>query len=150
MKTYLSVLSLSLLAACLFAVESRPLEGSAAGFGPDEELMRSQPRLIRITAVVDGSDKLSFARNWTKYEHKQWSPLQDVTFEGTSWSDLSKTPPAWLEMADRLDLSRAWIVKRQGRDMIALEHTLEGFDLYLCDSPNGSGPVEVTIAIPQR
>ncbi len=149
MKTYLSVLSLSLLAACLFAVESRSLEGSTP-VGPDDELMRAQPRLIRITAVVDGSDKISFARNWTKYEHRQWSPLQDVTFEGSSWSDLTKTPPAWLEMADRLDLSRAWIVKRQGRDMIALEHTLEGFDLYLCDSPNGSSSFEVTIAIPQR
>ncbi|GDY20278.1 hypothetical protein LBMAG56_16230 [Verrucomicrobiota bacterium] len=35
----------------------------------------------------------------------------------------------------------------QRRDIIALEHTAEGFDLHLCDSPNGGADYEVTIAI---
>lgn len=110
----------------------------------------AQPRLIRITATVDGTDRLRFTRQALRYEHKAWSPLTDLTFMGDPWSDPTRTPPAWLEMVADLDLSRAWIVKRGGRDVIALEQTPDGFDLYLCDSPNGSAPYEVTIAVPQR
>ena len=38
----------------------------------------------------------------------------------------------------------------EGRDVIALEHTPDGFDLYLSDSPNSGAEYDVTIAIPRR
>ena len=47
-------------------------------------------------------------------------------------------------------LEEAQELKRQGRDVIALESTPAGFDLYLCDSPNGSADYAVTIAIPRK
>ncbi len=73
-----------------------------------------------------------------------------MVFGGELWLDLTRTPPIWLETAAHLDLTKAWIVKRQGRDVIALEQTPDGFDLYLCDSPNGAADYEVVIAIPRR
>jgi hypothetical protein len=49
-----------------------------------------------------------------------------------------------------LDLHKATIVQRKGRDTIALERTTAGFDLYLNDSPNGAADYEVTISIPRK
>ena len=54
----------------------------------------------------------------------------------------------WWTPALALSLTYAWIVQRHGRDVIALESTAKGFDLYLCDSPNGAADYSVTIAIP--
>jgi len=107
-------------------------------------------KLLRITANVDGSGRIIFTKDSVRYEHKNWSPPTDVTFDGEAWPKLDQTPAGWRAMSQPLDLTKAWIVKRAGRDVIALELTPEGFDLYLCDSPNGSADYEVTIAIPRR
>jgi hypothetical protein len=106
--------------------------------------------LIRITANVDGSDRFFFTPDNVSWEHKFWGPPTDVTFDGQPWADLNHAPPGWRELARPLDLRRAWIVNREGRDVIALEHTSKGFELYFCDSPNGAGYYEVTIAVPLR
>jgi hypothetical protein len=106
--------------------------------------------LIRISAEVDGSDCFKFTNHGVKYEHKFWSPPSDVKFNGEPWPDLDHMPAGWVDLSKQLDLPKAWIVRRQGRDIIALENTVEGFDLYLCDSPNGSAHYEVTIAVPMR
>jgi hypothetical protein len=107
-------------------------------------------KLLRITANVDGSGRIVFTSQGVRYEHLNWSPPVDVTFDGEPWSQLDQTPAGWCDLSGKLDLSRAWIVKRAGRDVIALEQTPKGFDLYLCDSPNGSADYEVTIAIPRK
>lgn len=107
-------------------------------------------KLLCLTANVDGSGRIIFTRHRAHYEHKNWSPPLEVTFNGEPWTDLARTPAGWRQFSRGLDLSRAWIVKRQGRDVIALEQTAQGFDLYLCDSPNGSADYAVTIAIPRR
>jgi hypothetical protein len=104
--------------------------------------------LLHITANVDGSGRMIFTGRGARYENKNWSAPTDVTINGTAWEDLDKTPKQWKRFAKGLDLSRAWIVERHGRDVIALESTAKGFDLYLCDSPNGAADYSVTIAIP--
>jgi hypothetical protein len=109
-----------------------------------------QPKLLHISALVDGSGRIVFTRHSVRYEHKHWSRPVSVMFDGEPWQNIGLTPSSWDNLAGQLDLSRAWIVKRKGRDMIALEQTPDGFDLYLCDSPNGAAPYEVTIAIPRR
>ena len=91
-----------------------------------------------------------FTRGSVRYEHSSWSPPVDVTFDGEPWTNLDQTPSTWRDPGSRLDLARAWIASRKGRDVIALEPTAGGFDLYLCDSPNGAADYEVTIAIPRR
>jgi len=120
---------------------------------PDSEsaaAVETTPRLLHIAAMVDGSGRFIFTRNAVRYEHKHWSPPKNVIFDNESWENLSLTPAAWRQIAASFDISKAHIVKRSGRDVVALEQTAEGFDLYFCDSPNGAARYEVLISIPPR
>ena len=107
-------------------------------------------QLLTISANVDGSGRMVFTDREARYEHLNWSPPTHVLVNGQPWEPLDKVFSNWPQISDGLDLSRAWIVKRAGRDVIALEPTPRGFDLYLDDSPNGSDDYSVTIAIPKR
>jgi hypothetical protein len=106
--------------------------------------------MLRITANVDGSGRFIFTPLDARYEHMNWQPPTNVTINGKPWGELGHTPDGWRRFSDGLDLSRAWIVERKGRDVIALEQTARGFDVYMDDSPNGAADYEVTIAIPRR
>lgn len=117
---------------------------------PASQSPMAQVKLLRITAMVDGSGRVVFTRDRVRYEHRSWSRPTDIVFDGEAWTDLDHSPAAWQKIGSRLDLNKAWIVDRQGRDTIALETTADGFDLYLCDAPNGSAPYSVTVAIPRR
>lgn len=114
------------------------------------DAIEAQPQLVRIAATVDGSGRFVFTRAKVGYEHKHWDAPTNVRFDGVTWANLETTPAPWTDYCSRLDLTKAWIVKRQGRDTIALEQTPDGFDLYVSDSPNGAADYEVTIAIPRR
>ena len=106
--------------------------------------------MVRISAMVDGSGRFIFTASDLRYVHRSWSPPEAVKFDGEPWTHLDQTPKMWPHIAEMLDLSRARLVERKGRDVIALEHTPEGFDLYFCDSPNGGSAYSATIAIPRR
>ena len=143
----------------LFVYSCLAVASIAAGPGPRPENSPAQDggkapgektKLVRITATVDGTGRIICTRDGARYEHKQWGPPRNVVFDGVPWSNLSQTPDSWSEMVGSLDLTRARIIERKGRDTIALESTPDGFDLYLCDSVNGSAPYEVTVAIPRR
>jgi hypothetical protein len=149
MKLYLRIVLALLVAAAVPADGGTAAETRVLPEAPDE-ITEAQPKLIKITATVDGSGRIIFTRQGVCYQHKSWSRPTNVTFGGEPWTNLATTPPAWSECVAHLDLSKAWIVKRKGRDTIALESTPDGFDLYLCDAPNGSSTYEVTLAIPRR
>ncbi|HEY3898698.1 MAG TPA: hypothetical protein VGM54_08805 [Chthoniobacter sp.] len=110
----------------------------------------NHPKLLRIAGTVDGSGRIVFTQDSVHYEHKYWAGPTDMTFDGKSWENLSETPAGWQRIAAQYDLSKAHIIERDGRDVIALELTSSGFDLYLCDSPEGADHYEVVIAIPSR
>src|SRR5882724_1545784 len=95
-------------------------------------------KIVRLSANVDGTGKFVFTSSSVRYQHLNWQPPTDVTFDGQPWENLDQTPPAWTDNGRQLNLSRARIVKREGRDVIALEHTADGFDLYFADSPGGA------------
>ena len=84
------------------------------------------------------------------YEHLSWGPPKEVTFDEKPWFDLASTPSGWATIGSQLDLRKASVVQRKGRDIIALEHTPVGFDIYVSDAPNGSADYEVTVSIPRR
>lgn len=107
------------------------------------------PKLLRISATIDGSGRFTFTRDSLKFEHKHWTGPTNVSIDGEPWKDLNATPGPWKDIADRVDLTRAWIVRRDGRDTIALESTPNGFDLYVADSPNGAAEYSIIIAIPR-
>jgi hypothetical protein len=115
-----------------------------------EKAVAAQPKLLTISCRLDGSGRIIFTPERVRYEHKHWRPPNHVLFDGEPWSRLDRTPVPWRDYGKGLDLSKAWIVQRQGRDVIALEHTPDGFDLYLCDSPNGGADYAATIAVPRR
>ena len=105
-------------------------------------------KLLRISATIDGSCRIVFTRQGVRYEHKSWAKPKDVKFDGEPWENLDQTPPVWEKYANHLDLTHAYIAERKGRDVIALETTPDGFDLYFDDAPNGSAPYSVSIMIP--
>jgi hypothetical protein len=105
-----------------------------------------QPTLLQISATVDGSGRIVFTRDTVRYIHLHYKRPDEVKVGSQVWTDFSSPLPGW--NGANLDLKKASIVKRQGRDVIALEHTADGFDLYFVDSPVGPGYYEVTVAIP--
>lgn len=150
MSTRTALLFLFSVATLIAGGSSSSPASPRSGSGSAGEGSDPQPKILRFTATVDGSGRLIFTRDGVSYERKSWDPPSNVVLDGKAWEDLSKPPPGWAELIDGLDLAHAWIVKRAGRDTIALEHTPQGFDLYLCDSPNGAAEYEVTIAIPHQ
>jgi hypothetical protein len=107
-------------------------------------------KILKISAEVDGSGVFEFTPFSAQYHHLNWQPPVQVTIDGEPWVSLDETPASWTDNARKLDLSRAQIVERRGRDVIALERTEAGFDLFFDDSPGGADHYEVTIAIPWR
>jgi hypothetical protein len=107
-------------------------------------------KLLTLSAMIDGSGRFIFTTNSVVINNRHWNPPTDILFDGEPWTDVKSPPPRWLEIAPGLDLSRAYFVKRRGRDVLALELTEEGFDLYYSDTPVGNSPYVVTIAIPRR
>jgi hypothetical protein len=73
-----------------------------------------------------------------------------VLFNGEPWMDLSTPPPQWDKLARTLDLPRAELIQRKGRDIIALERTADGFDLYFADTQMGAADYEATISVPVK
>jgi hypothetical protein len=136
------------------------LAGIALGFGmamlfrpPPPLQITPQPAGTRvltltISATVDGSERFIFTRDSVYDEHGRWQAPKNVVFNGEPWPDLSSPPPGWEKLAVNLDLTKAAVVQRKGRDVIALERTTEGFDLYFADTQMGAAPYEATISIP--
>jgi len=105
---------------------------------------------LTLTANIDGSERFIFTRDNAWNEHGRWAPPTEVLINGQPWTDLSQAPSGWAEFAAPLDLSKATILTRIGRDIIALEPTAEGFDLYIADTQMGSAKYSVTISIPRK
>lgn len=105
---------------------------------------------IALSATIDGSDRFIFTPDIAYDEHGRWGPPQNVVFNGQPWADLTQPPPGWPELVKDLDLARATILTRKGRDVIALEPTPEGFDVFFADTQMGAGEYEVTISIPKK
>lgn len=120
------------------------------GQPPGGPIAASPATLVTFAATIDGSDRFVFTRDGVVHEHGRWQPPQDVSINGEPWTDLSATPTVWTELAGNLDLQRASLVSRKGRDLMVLERTTEGFALYFADTQMGSAPYEGTISIPRR
>ncbi|MEY2411340.1 MAG: hypothetical protein QOF48_4010 [Verrucomicrobiota bacterium] len=106
--------------------------------------------LISVSATIDGSERFIFTRENIWNDHGKWQPPRDVLFNGEPWTDLTAAPAAWANLGRELDLSRASLVVRKGRDIVALERTSDGFELYFADTPMGAARYEATISIPHR
>ena len=119
---------------------------------PTQRVTVGSPSAVTITisATIDGSERFIFTPDMAYDEHGRWGQPQNVLFNGEAWTDLSQPPAGWPDLAKQLDLARASIVIRKGRDVIALEPTPDGFDLYFADTQMGAGQYEVSISIPRK
>ncbi|MFC5454046.1 hypothetical protein [Prosthecobacter fluviatilis] len=104
---------------------------------------------LTITGLIDGSERFTFTPAGVKWTHLHWSEPDDLTFDGIPWYNPRKSPALWSKYAT-LDLPHARITQRQGRDLVALEPTADGFILYFDDSPNDAAAYSVTLAIPKK
>jgi hypothetical protein len=104
---------------------------------------------LTISGLIDGSEKFTFTPDAVQWRHLHWSTPSSMKFDGKSWTRLGETPDGWSRFTGH-DLAKATIVRRHGRDVIALESTSDGFILYMDDSPNGASYYSATIAIPRR
>lgn len=137
MLAHLSVL------LCLVAV-------SAVAADPSEPLGDNSPRMwtVTLSASVDGSGVFHFTDEALTYQHKHWGRPAHVMFNGKPWQKLATSPEDWEAHRGKLDLTHAWVVRREGRDTVAIETTKTGFSVFLNDSPNGAANYSITIAIP--
>src|SRR5205807_414892 len=112
MKMYLQTALYLVVAASLNAGAIISADGKArsrASVASSDDAVDSQPKLLRISATVDGSGRIIFTRRAVRYEHKHWAAPTNIMFDGEPWTNLSHTPPAWHDIADHLDLTKAWI-----------------------------------------
>jgi hypothetical protein len=123
---------------------SRPTTTPATAASPSNTVT------ITISATIDGSERFIFTPDNVWDEHGRWQPPKDVLFNGEPWTDLTTPPPQWEKLSRNLNLARAELVQRKGRDVIALERTADGFDLYFADTQMGAAPYEATISIPVK
>jgi hypothetical protein len=115
-----------------------------------EPLGDNSPRMwtVTLTAKVDGSGVFQFSDEAMTYKHKHWKAPTNVQLNGHPWQDLNASPEDWAAHRGTLDLTNAWVVRREGRDTVAFEKTKTGFSVFMTDSPNGAGNYSTTIAIP--
>jgi hypothetical protein len=118
--------------------------------GPKQPPVATEEVSITFSARVDGSDRFVFTTHEAWNEHARWERPTQVRVNEAEWTDLSQAPPGWLELAPQLDLRRARILTREGRDAIALETIDDGFELHVADTLPGAGDYKVTIAIPRK
>ena len=105
---------------------------------------------LSLSAEIDGSERFIFTPDRVWNEHGRWGPPKNVKFNGVPWNNLSQSPANWTEMATYLDLPAAKILTREGRDVIALEPSQDGFELLIADTLMGAGNYTVTISIPKK
>lgn len=135
----------SLAAVCLAALVQpvgSPMQTREGGTSP--------VWTVTLSAVVDGSGVFTFSEDSVTYTHRHWEPPKHVLFNGKPWENLRISPKEWTLQRGKLDLSHAWLIRRQGRDVVALEKTATGFTVHVADSPNGADSYSLTIAIPLR
>ena len=149
MKRILLCLAL-FIAGALIGFEIAWLVGLARGKTNSIALNAAGEEQITLSATIDGSERFVFTPGSVRHEHGQWSGPANVLFHGVPWDDLSQTPQGWPDLAQDLNLRGARIVAREGRDVVALELTPQGFDLLFADTQMGAGNYVVTIAIPRK
>lgn len=109
---------------------------------------------MKITAQIDGSDRLKITAHEATWTHLAWSVPAAVKLNDVPWS-LSQTnvllnagtnaflPPG-------IDFSSARIVRRSGRDLATLWADGEAAWVTFADNPNGSDTYELEVAFGEK
>ncbi|HTW95585.1 MAG TPA: hypothetical protein VMD30_12360 [Tepidisphaeraceae bacterium] len=109
--------------------------------------------ILDIKATIDGGDSLAITPNGATWTHKSWDWASDIQINGVAWDAKSQPeigvtgPFAFLS---GVDLSTAKVVEKSGRDTVVMESEDNGITIDFSDSPNGSAPYEIKIAMAEK
>ncbi|MFZ0829178.1 MAG: M56 family metallopeptidase [Verrucomicrobiia bacterium] len=105
--------------------------------------------IFHFKGMIDGADRILFARNGARWEHVNWAWPQDVTVNGVRWNvqeqDYLTTADLAGFLPESYSLDSAELEVIEGRDIVALEHTDQGLVVNLNDTPVGASEYEFKI-----
>jgi hypothetical protein len=109
------------------------------------------PVTLVFEGMIDGSDRIVITDAGARWENVHWgAPAGVVKMNGFSWEPRSQPflPNEGQEpfLPHDVDLSRARLVSRSGRDYCGIEPGVDGLVLRFVDSPNGAAPYRMVIA----
>jgi hypothetical protein len=104
---------------------------------------------LKISATIDGSDKVTVTAQGAKWEHISWRMPTNVCLNGIKWSladslELNNAGKTQFLPQD-VDFSSAKVASRHGRDIVAMETYPDKIIVYFGDNPNGAAPYDIDI-----
>ncbi len=121
----------------------------AAGSCLRAEPPGSGPVYLKVSAVIDGSDRLIITQEGARWEHVDWDWATNVRVNGIPWSPQQsrelKNAGETRFLPPNIDFSTARVVARHGRDMVAMEVEPDKVIVNFDDSPNGRAPYSIDI-----
>lgn len=102
---------------------------------------------LTISAKVDGSGKFIIKKDQITYTHLHWGKPENVLIDGKKWENLDEPFKISKEFSGAINLQKAKVLKKKGRDVVAMEKDDDSLVVYFDDSPNGSDEYEIVIAL---
>jgi len=104
----------------------------------------SNPVKLDVVATIDGSDCLTIDSTGAHWRQMVGGPPSDITLNGKPMDPGAKLALSDVGLAG-VDLTSASVISRTGRDIVAMEKTGQGLDIYFADTPGGSDRYEINI-----
>jgi hypothetical protein len=105
----------------------------------------TNPAKLDVVAAIEGSDVLTINQAGARWRQVDGGPPSDVTVNGKPMDPSANLGLSELGLAG-VDLSSAAVLSRSGRDIVAMEKTGQGLDIYFADTPGGSDRYEIQIS----
>jgi hypothetical protein len=97
----------------------------------------SSPAHLKISACIDGSDRLTITHAGAKWEHLSWGQATDVSLNNEGKTQF---------LPSDVDFSTAKIVSRSGRDLVTAQGKDDKLIVYFGDTQAGGDRYEIDIS----
>ncbi|MEO6435980.1 MAG: hypothetical protein ABIP55_09490 [Tepidisphaeraceae bacterium] len=124
---------------------------AARGDEPPAATTKPAAKRLEISASIDGSDELHITAKGFRWVHKHWGWPGDIRLNGDQWDPQGDTEPLPLRhsgtglLAADLRAENVTVLKRTGRDTVAVEANDDGIIIYFADSLAGGDTYGVTL-----
>ena len=121
----------------------------------DEDLRPAPPPTVtlRVRARIDGSDECVITREGAVWHHRSWEWPPSVDVNDIKWVPVEQRMlrnAGETRFLPPVDFSRARVVSRSGRGVVACETSPDRLHLFFADADGGSDVHEITIELPAR
>jgi hypothetical protein len=112
--------------------------------------LNSSSAHIKISALIDGSDRLTITHTGAKWEHLSWDRPTEASLNNVEWplkklSEIKNEGETQFLPPD-VDFSTAKIISRSGRDLVTARGKDDKLIVYFGDSPSGADLYEIDIS----